>query len=150
VLDPEDLAMAAHERSPEQRQLRRSWRRQATDEAWTRETLRWFDDAARQRGLAGPITVSQASCRASVCRLYVQFEDELDAQAFIAGPTAPGVRHVYQSLDPDYDGAGFDDSEYSYEVLIERTLPPGTPTESPEQPEAGLAVLSDPHDEVGP
>jgi hypothetical protein len=65
----------------------------------------------------------------------LQFSDQLDAQAFITSQSNPDLRYEFQSLDPEFDGQGFDKSDYGYELLITRAVAPEarafvTPTSS--------------------
>jgi hypothetical protein len=73
--------------------------------------------------------------------MYVQFADQLDAAAFIEGDGEPGHSYTYQSMDPDFDGAGLDDSDQTYELLVERPLPPGMDPSRPPAPLDGAEEL---------
>ena len=116
----EDQAMAASDRKPELRAWRQAWSAEDEDESWNRQVR------AELRGVLplvqGDVTLSDLSCRQTVCRMELQFADQLDAQAFIAAPHDDALQYAYQSMDPSFDGAGFDQSEYSYELLIKRPL----------------------------
>jgi hypothetical protein len=115
----EDEQMAAGRGTPEQQALREAWSEQREDADWTQSVANWLQDRARAL-VQGEVIVSDVSCRATVCRAYVQFSDQLDATAFQASAQQPGLRYAYQSLDPNFDGQGFDDSDHTFELLIAR------------------------------
>jgi hypothetical protein len=125
----EDEAIVAGDHTPEQRAWRIAWSGEHEDESWTNnvgEELR-----AKTKALAyGNVELSALSCRETVCRMELKFADQLDAQAFVSAPHDPGVQYEYQSMDPDFDGAGFDKSDYAYELLIKRPAPDYLPAAS--------------------
>jgi len=138
----EDEAMRADDNIPEQRAWRAAWAAEHQDDAWTREITEQVRTRAESL-LDGEVRLSDLSCRETICRMYLQFGDQLDAKAFIDAPHDPALHYEYQSLDPEFDGAGFDRSDYTYEVLIKRSRPVHLAEREPEQtPSTGTVSRS--------
>jgi hypothetical protein len=128
AVDPDELAedeaMRRADTEPELRQWRIDFAKERQDEAWTQQVL--DDVSAESERLHGAVRVSDLSCRQTVCRMHLQFADQLDARAFIEAPRARELRYAFQGLDPDFDGEGFDRSDFTYELLIKRAAAPQT------------------------
>jgi hypothetical protein len=118
----EDEAMRRADTIPEQRMWRASFASERQDDAWTKQ-VRDEVEAKSKSLLKGAVKLSGLSCRETVCRMHLQFADQIDAQDFIHAAHDPQLRYQYQSLDPEFDGAGFDRSDFTYEVLIRRAGP---------------------------
>lgn len=116
-----DDATNGDDHSPEQREWRIAWARQSQDDQWTGELLQELHDRAER--LAGQLLIKHLSCRETICRAYLQFADQIDAAEFRAMSHDPAHQYDYQSLDPNFDGVGFDDSDSTFELLIRRPRP---------------------------
>ena len=115
----EDEAIFAESDRPEPRIWRAAWANERHDEQWTRQT--YEDVGAKARALLkGELKMHDLSCRESVCRMYLKFADQPDAQAFITAPQDSALQVGYQRLDPQFVGDGYPKSDYEYEVLIKR------------------------------
>jgi len=77
------------------------------------------------------VSVYSVDCRETLCRMHLQFEDQLDASAFHAAMRDPSLESEFQSLDPEFDGAGFDRSDNTYELMVHRPGPKGLGEPSP-------------------
>jgi hypothetical protein len=117
---------SADDADPERQAWRTAWNVEGADAQWT-ERVR--DDTADQAEalLAGAVTLHELDCRETICRAQIQFADQLDAAAFSEAPRDPAQRYAFVSLDPAFDGAGFDRSEHTYELLIARERPADLP-----------------------
>jgi hypothetical protein len=115
----EDEAMRRADTIPEQRVWRAAFAGERQDDAWTKQVREEVEDKSKSL-LKGAVKLSGLSCRETVCRMHLQFADQIDAEHFIRAAHDPQLRYQYQSLDPEFDGAGFDRSDFTYEVLIKR------------------------------
>lgn len=111
--------MRAADELPEQRVWRAVWAQEQPDAQWAQRVIDEVTRTTRQQ-VEGDVQLRDLSCRETVCRMYLQFADQLDAEAFRAAPHDPMLQYAYQSLDPAFDGAGFDRSNHTYELLIKR------------------------------
>jgi hypothetical protein len=121
--------------TPEQHEYRATWAREVPDDSWTMQ----MQDELRTKvraNIEGDVKVSHLSCRETICRMFLQFADQLDVDAFMATPYGASFDYRFQSLDPDFDGTGFDRSDYTHELLIKRPRPG-----SPEAAEAAKLAL---------
>lgn len=133
--------MAADDNTPEQRVWRTRWSRERHDGAWTQQ----MHDEVQRVGrsvLERDLKYYDLSCRETVCRVYLQFADELDAQAFMKAPRSAGVHYELQSMDPQYTGEGYDRSDFTYELLVVRERPDDLPASEPED-HAEEAVMAE-------
>jgi len=138
----EDEAMAAADNNPEQRVWRTSWSRERQDDAWTQQ----MHDEVQRIGrsvLERDLKYYDLSCRETVCRVYLQFTDQLDAQAFMNAPRGSGLHYEFQSMDPEYTGEGYDRSDFTYELLVVRVRPDGLPASEPSEPAEEEAVMAE-------
>ena len=131
----EDEAIATRANSPQQREWRSDFVGEREDPEWTQHTRQALSRAAESL-LQGALKIQELSCHETICRTYLQFADQLDAQTFIARSREPGLEYEFQSLDPSFDGEGFDASDYQYEVMIRRPRPAHLPAHAPLQPPA--------------
>jgi hypothetical protein len=153
--DEEAEAMRAGAGSPEQKAMRSTYVTEQPDERWTASAIEEIKRIAEP--LHGPVYVQDPSCRETVCRMFLRFGDQVDAQAFIAAQRDPAQRYAFHSLDPSFDGAGFDGSDYTYELLIRRERPADLPRRAPSAVEdegtaarANSAATPAPAKEPGP
>ena len=121
-LSADDDESSGEDNSPQRRALRSRFANEREDASWTLRIQSEIDRTSAAR-LRGPIDVDGLSCRETLCRAYLKFDDELDVAAFQQAPHDPELRYEFQSLDPDYRGEGFDNSGYTYELMIERPVP---------------------------
>jgi hypothetical protein len=138
----EDEAMAADDNNAEQRVWRATWARERQDDAWTQQ----LHDEVQRIGrsvVEGDLKYYDLSCRETVCRVYLQFSDQLDAQAFMKAPRDSGAHYEFQSMDPEYTGEGYDRSDFSYELLVVRTRPDGLPARERSEPADDEAVMAE-------
>lgn len=137
----EDEAMAAADNTPEQRLWRITWSTERQDDAWTQ---RMHDEVQRvaRSALQRDLKYYDLSCRETVCRVYLQFTDQLDARAFINAPRDAGPHYEFQSMDPEYTGEGYDRSDFTYELLVVRERPDGLPVSAPREPAEEDAVIA--------
>jgi hypothetical protein len=110
------------------------------DDQWTRDLLQELQD--RAKALAGELRIEHLSCRETICRAYLQFADQIDADDFRSIPHDPAHQYEYQSLDPDFDGVGFDDSDSTFELLIRRPRPLHLEESSVSEPHGGFALAN--------
>jgi hypothetical protein len=138
----ENEAMAAADNNPEQRVWRTTWSRERQDEAWTQ---RMHDEVQRtgRSVLEGDLKYYDLSCRETVCRVYLQFADQLDARAFMNVPRGSSTHYEFQSMDPEYTGEGYDRSDFTYELLVVRARPDDLPASEPPDPAEEEAVMAE-------
>jgi hypothetical protein len=103
---------------------RETWSTERDNPSWNKQVTRELTQMAESLAY-GEVVLSDLSCRQTVCRMQLQFADELDARLFMEAPHDPKLRQAYQSVD----GAK---SAHTYELLIKRPSPdyspePGTP-----------------------
>jgi hypothetical protein len=138
----ENEAMAAADNNPEQRVWRATWSRERQDDAWTQQ----MHDEVQRTGravLERDLKYYDLSCRETVCRVYLQFTDQLDAQAFMKVPRGSGIHYEFQSMDPEYTGEGYDRSDFTYELLVVRPRPDGLPVSAPSEPAEEEGVVAE-------
>jgi hypothetical protein len=138
----EDEAMAAGDNRPEQRVWRATWSRERQDGAWTQQ----MHDEVQRIGrsvLERDLKYYDLSCRETVCRVYLQFADQLDAQAFIKAPRGSDMHYEFQSMDPEYTGEGYDRSDFTYELMVVRTRPADLPASEPSEQADDEAVMAE-------
>jgi hypothetical protein len=121
--------MRAGAGTPAQQAMRSTYVTEQSDERWTAAAIDEIKQIAQP--LHGPVYVQAPDCRETVCRMFLRFADQVDAQAFIEARRDPAQRYAFQSLDPAFDGAGFDNSDYTYELLIQRQRPADLPRHAP-------------------
>lgn len=134
--------MAAADNRPEQRAWRTSWSTERKDDAWTQR----MHDELQQIGravLARDLKYHDLSCRETVCQVYLQFADELDARAFMKAPRDASMHYEFQSMDPEYAGEGYDRSDFTYELLVVRERPDYLPASAPSEPAEEEAVMAE-------
>lgn len=118
VVQPDETMFDSDNR-PEQRQWRATWSKEQHDDDWThrmQEELRLRASTALQ----GKVDILDSSCRETLCLIHLQFEDELDAKAFQGAEHPVDYHYEYQTLDPHRGRDGYDNSEYSYELIVKR------------------------------
>ena len=103
---------------------RKTWSAERDNPSWNRQVTRELTQMAESLAY-GEVVLSDLSCRQTVCRMQLQFADELDARLFMEAPHDPKLRQAYQRVD----GAK---SAHTYELLIKRpstdySPEPGTP-----------------------
>lgn len=144
--EEENEAMAMADNSSRQRLWRSAYAHEREDEAWTRRTMQGLRKQAAELLDDRKLLISDLSCRETICRMYLQFEDQLDADAFRKAQRDPSLQYEFQSLDPDFKGEGFDRSDHTYEVMIQRPRSEGQPASVPEpsvKPRVGTVRLGD-------
>lgn len=124
----EDEQMAEMTNTRDQIAWRRDWTEEAQDEEWTRR----MKEAVKVKAgtlLAGKIGIRDLSCRETVCRMYLQFEDKIDAESFISSEGGSYLQYEYQLLNPDNEDEPDIEKErkYNYEVLVKRDRPGNLP-----------------------
>jgi hypothetical protein len=116
----EDDAIAMVGNNPRQRAWRTTYGTEKQDEEWTARMRQHLKLQAEELLDDRAVSVWNLSCRRTICRMYLKFDDQLDAEAFSTAMREPGQEYEFQSLDPTFKGAGFDRSEYTYEVMVQR------------------------------
>lgn len=114
----EDELISNEDNIPEQQVWRGDLINEAQDDEWTRLMREELTNKADTL-LVGKVDIRHLSCRETVCRMYLQFEDMLDAEAFTMTQNAPDLHYEYQHLNPN---AG-NDSRQNYELLVKRERP---------------------------
>lgn len=115
-------ALLALNTTPEHRERRAIWAREAPDETWTRQMREEL--TAKVRGnVDGDVKVSHLSCRETICRMFLHFDTHQDAENFISIPYDASLDYLFQSLDPDYDKPEHERSDFSHELMIKRPRP---------------------------
>ncbi len=137
----QDEAIFAADQSPEQGVWRAAWARESQDAAWTQEVVGEVTRSA-QSLLQGHLTLNGISCRETVCRMYVQFGDQADADAFIDAPHDQALHYEFQRLDPGSDGNDLDLSSPAYEVLIKREHPADRELQPADDDDTGTALAA--------
>jgi hypothetical protein len=127
----EEEQIAAENNVPEQIAWRNAWIDESQDDEWTKRMEREMNEKASAL-LVGQIDIRHLSCRETVCRMYLQFEDKLDAETFTFSKHDPALHYEYQLLNPDPEGADEEsildkEKKYNYEVLVKRDRPANLP-----------------------
>ena len=126
-LEDED-APSTFDRIPEQKEWRVAWRDEEQDDDWTKRMEKNVKEKARS-DLVGKVKIFNLSCHETICRMHLQFEDEIDAETFISAKQDPDMRYEYRLLNPDDETADNDQREkkYNYELLVQRPRPQNLP-----------------------
>ncbi|HET6337998.1 MAG TPA: hypothetical protein VFG30_32475 [Polyangiales bacterium] len=123
--------------APEQRAWRDRYRLEASDERWTKQ----MDQLLTEKGQAvlhGNVEVENLDCHETVCRMYLEFEREPDAEIFL--PVA-FESSTYRSRSVSAPGAeGEPAASYAYEVLVERPRPDDLPQRADARLPTTLAI----------
>jgi hypothetical protein len=103
---------------------RQAWSTERDEPSWSKQVTRELTQMAESLAY-GEVVLSDLGCRQTVCRMQLQFADELDTRLFMEAPHDPKLRQAYQRVD----GAK---SAHTYELLIKRpnadySPEPGTP-----------------------
>jgi len=114
-----DEVMFDYDNRPEQREWRGEFYAERHDAVWTDQMNAQLRERA-SRALSGELRIAESSCRQTVCRLQLQFDDERDAEAFQKLEHERGFHYELQSLDPFHSGEGGDGTAFSYELLVKR------------------------------
>jgi hypothetical protein len=122
----ENELIKAEDNMPEQRVWRSTWFHESQDDDWTQRMRKEVNEKVNSL-LAGDVEINHLSCRETVCRMYLQFKDKLDAEAFTSAPYAPDLHYEYQLLNPNADSDSSHESRYNYEVLVKRARPADLP-----------------------
>lgn len=118
----EDEAMAQLDNRPEQAVWRGTFRSEKHDPAWTSRIREELAQKA-QKYLNGEIEVQQLDCRETVCRMFLTFDDDTQANAFRRSQHDSAIDYEYQDMNPGRKGA--EEWGITYEVLVKRERPPG-------------------------
>jgi hypothetical protein len=114
-----DEVMFDYDNRPEQREWRGAFYAEQHDPVWTERMNEQLQDRAAQ-ALTGDLQIVKSSCRQHFCRIYLQFDDARDAEAFQNVDHDPGVHYEFQNLDPFHSGEGLEGSAFTYELLVKR------------------------------
>ncbi len=114
---------------PEQGEWRVTWINEDQDDEWTKRMKEEVNEKARSL-LTGKVESDNLSCRETVCRMHLQFEDMLDAQTFTSAEHDPDLRYEYRLLNPDREEESPPGKKYNYEVLVKRLRPKNLPPNS--------------------
>jgi hypothetical protein len=117
-IDP-DESTTQDDNRPEQKVWRTQWALEEHNPEWTQ---RMQDElhARAKASLHGDIDILEPSCRESLCIMHIKFADDLDVKAFQEASRGPDFHYELQSLDPNYNGEGFNEADFEYELIIKR------------------------------
>lgn len=126
-LENED-APSTFDHVPEQKEWRIAWREEEQDADWTKRMEKKVKEKARS-DLVGKVKIFNLSCRETICRMHLQFEDEIDAETFTSAKQDPDMRYEYRLLNPDDENGDQNqrDKKYNYELLVQRPRPQNLP-----------------------
>ena len=152
-LEDED-APSTFDHVPEQKEWRLAWREEGQDDDWTNRMEKEVKEKARS-DLVGKVKIFNLSCHETICRMHLQFEDEMDAETFISAKQDPDMRYEYRLLNPDDENQDKNQEEkkYNYELLVQRPRPQNLPkrdhpVESNTPALAAGVVLTEPEGDV--
>jgi hypothetical protein len=105
--------------------IRQDWADEKPNVQWTDQLKKVIKEIGSNAELLSDFSLQHISCRQTTCRMHIQFSDEVDASQFDKLLSAAGRwEYSSHSMDPDYDGNGFDRSEGSREILLRRPAEP--------------------------
>jgi hypothetical protein len=129
--------MARNADAPGQREWRDRYRLEAPDERWTKQMQQELTEKG-QAVLRGNVKIDNLDCHETVCRMYLEFEREPDAEIFL--PVAfESLAHRSHAISTPGD-EGQPPSSYAYEVLVERPRPDDLPQRPDAKPPTTLAI----------
>jgi hypothetical protein len=119
--EEEDEAMEIVDNSSRQRVWRTTYAKERKDPEWTAQMVVEVRKQALEILDNRKLTIQNLSCHKTICRMYLQFEDQLDAQAFQTIKRPATYQYEFQNMDPEFKGEGFDRTNHTYEVMVQRS-----------------------------